>query len=132
MQTAKRLEDTPTQTGVWAYSSRNNALSRGPPFLKCQRVSLSKGDRSSWPSWSHCAGDPGVWSEEEGDRGVGMGPGSGTGLRFAIRGEVAPQTFPAMQTSMDAAGQGAMQAGAQHRPCITGAESGAVVSEEVT
>lgn len=61
-----------------------------------------------------------------------MGPGSGIGLRSAIRGEVAPQTFPAMQTSMDAAGQGAMQAGAQHRPRTTGAESGAVVSEEVT
>lgn len=61
-----------------------------------------------------------------------MDPGSGTGLRSTIRGEVAPQTFPAMQMGVDAAGQGAMQAGAQHRPRTTGAESGAVVSEEVT
>ena len=60
-----------------------------------------------------------------------MDPGSGTGLRSTIRGEVAPQTFPAMQMGVDAAGQGAMQAGAQHRPRTTGAESGAVVSEEV-
>lgn len=61
-----------------------------------------------------------------------MGPGSGTGLRSTIRREVAPQTFPAMQTNVDAAGQGAMQAGAQHRPHTMGAEGGTVVSEEVT
>ena len=61
-----------------------------------------------------------------------MGPDSGTGLRSTIRGEVAPQTFPAMQMGVDAAGQGAMQAGAQHRPRTTGAVSVAVVSEEVT
>lgn len=54
---------------MWAFSSRNSALSRGPPSLKCQRVSLSQGDGRSWPSWSHCAGDPGVWSEEEEDGG---------------------------------------------------------------
>lgn len=61
-----------------------------------------QGTLASGLRWKRIGGG-GVWQ--------GMGPGSGIGLRSTIRREVAPQTFPAMQTSVDAAGQGAMQAG---------------------
>lgn len=88
---------------MWAFSSRNSALLTEDPLFSSARGShFHRVTEAPGPCGVTVQGTlaSGLRWKRIGGFGRGMGPGSGTGLRSTIRREVAPQTFPAMQTSV--------------------------------